>query len=54
MNISNLSASVVLEETFLDDYKIGMDHFYSELAELNTIIYLSEKIANFPFDLFLS
>lgn len=52
MNISNLNAKDVLEETGLNEYEAGMGFFYSELVELNTIIYLAEQIVQFPFDLF--
>lgn len=52
MDISNLSAKDVLIESGLGEYETGMEHFYSEFVELNTIIYLAEKIVDFPFELF--
>lgn len=52
MDISNLNAKDALEEMGLDEYKTGMEFFYSELVELNVIVYLAEQIVNFPFDLF--
>ena len=52
MDISNLSAKDVLTEASLGEYEAGMEHFYFELVELNTIIYLAEQIVDFPFELF--
>jgi hypothetical protein len=52
MDISNLSSKDVLEESGLDEYEAGMGFFYSELVELNAIIYLAEQIVDFPFELF--
>ncbi|MDQ3584765.1 MAG: hypothetical protein M3407_03230 [Acidobacteriota bacterium] len=52
MGILNLSAKNVLEESGLHEYEAGMGFFYSELVELNTILYLAEQIVQFPFDLF--
>jgi hypothetical protein len=52
MDISNLDAKDVLEESGLDEYRAGMNFFYSELVELNVIVYLAEQIVDFPFELF--
>jgi hypothetical protein len=52
MKISNLNAEIVLEEEGLSEYKAGMEFFYSELVELNTILYLAEQVIDFPFELF--
>lgn len=52
MDLSSLSAQDVLEERGLDEYQAGMEFFYSELVELNVIVYLAEQIVNFPFELF--
>src|SRR6266480_5140676 len=53
MNISELSPKDVLEETALEEYDDGIGFFFSELVQLNTIIYLAEQIIRFPFDLFV-
>jgi hypothetical protein len=52
MDISNLHAKDVLDESGLDEYKAGMEFFYSELVELNIIVYLAERMVEFPFELF--
>lgn len=52
MDNSNISAKDVLKESGLREYETGMNFFYSELVELNTITYLAEQIIQFPFDLF--
>ena len=52
MDNSNVSAKDVLEGSGLREYETGMNFFYSELVELNTITYLAEQIIQFPFDLF--
>ena len=52
MNISDLGPKDVLKESALEEYEEGTGFFFSELVQLNTILYLAEKIVNFPFDLF--
>ena len=52
MSMSELNANDVMEENGLNEYEAGMQFFYSELVDLNTILYLAEKIVQFPFDLF--
>ena len=52
MDISNLNAKDVLEESGLDEYEAGMKFFCSELVELNIIVYLAEQMVDFPFELF--
>jgi hypothetical protein len=51
-NFTNLSAEDVLDASFLPEYKKRKAYFYSELVELNVIIFLAEKILRFPFELF--
>jgi hypothetical protein len=53
MDITKLNAKDILEETRFNEYEAGMGFFFSELVELNTIIYLAEAIIEFPFDLFV-
>jgi len=53
MDSSDLSAAKdVLIDSALFDYESGMRFFYSELVELNVILYLAERIIDFPFELF--
>jgi hypothetical protein len=54
MNISDLGPKDVLEEGAFEEYDKGIGFFFSELVQLNAILYLAEKIVNFPFDLFAS
>jgi hypothetical protein len=54
MDISQLSAKDVLIEGAFEEYDAGMELLFSDLVDLNTIIYLAEQIIAFPFDLFLS
>jgi hypothetical protein len=42
----------VLEAEFVDEYKQGMQFFYSSLVELHTNIFILEKVLAFPFRLF--
>jgi hypothetical protein len=42
----------VLEAGFVDEYKRGMQFFYSHLVELHTNIFILEKVLTFPFRLF--
>ena len=51
-DISRLNAKDVLEESHLQEYEERMNFFFSELVELNTIIYLTKQIIEFPLDLF--
>jgi hypothetical protein len=41
----------VLESAALAEYQRGMSFFHLELASLNTILYLAEKIIEFPWNL---
>ncbi len=53
MVISNIDAEKdVLIEIGLSEHEAGMRFFYSELVELNILVYLAEQIVNFPFELF--
>ena len=52
MNISDTSPKDILEEGAFEGYDKGIGIFFSELVQLNAILYLAEKIVNFPFDLF--
>jgi len=54
VDIRALDASEVLSNTFLEEYKQGMRLFYFELVNLNTNVYIMEKINEFPFKLFCS
>ena len=54
MNLADLSAKDVLDENGLAEYEAGINFFFSELVELNTFLYLAEKIMQFPFNLFAS
>ena len=54
MDISNLNAEDILIEAGLYEYEAGMSFFYSELVELKVILYIAEKIIDFPFELFTS
>jgi AbiU2 len=54
MNISQLNPKDVLIEGAFEEYDAGMGFLFSDLVDLNTIIYLAEQIIAFPFDLFLS
>ena len=42
----------VLETDFVDEYRQGMQFFYSSLVELHTNIFILEKVLAFPFRLF--
>lgn len=52
MKFQGLKTEDIIEENGLAEYKAGMEFFYSQLVELNTIIYLAEKIIEFPFEIF--
>lgn len=52
MELRSYDASSVLDDVFLEEYKRGMQLFYSELVNLNTNIYIMKKISEFPFRLF--
>lgn len=52
MKFSSLKTEDIIEENSLAEYNAGMNFFYSELVDLNTIIYLAEKIIEFPFEVF--
>ena len=54
VDFSQLSARDVLADSGFEEYDAGTGFFFSELVELNTIIYLAEQILVFPFDLFVS
>lgn len=54
IEISHLTPKEVLKDGGFDEYNAGIGFFFSELVELNTIIYLAEQIIAFPFDLFVS
>lgn len=54
MNLRSSDANKVLDEDFIEDYKRGMQLFYFELVNLNTNIFIIEKIQNFNFKLFCS
>lgn len=56
MTTNSLSAfnySDMLKDEFSNEYEERIRYFHSELVELNVIIYLSEKILDFPLDLFI-
>jgi len=52
INLRNLDAKDVLDVSFLQKFKNRMNYFFTELVELNVIIFLAEKIINFPFKVF--
>lgn len=52
MNITTLNAVDVLPQNALAEYEAGMGFFHIELVEMNVILYLVERIIDFPFDLF--
>lgn len=54
IDISQLSPKDALKDGGFEEYEAGTGFFFSELVELNTIIYLAEQIVVFPFDLFVS
>lgn len=54
MNISNVDAEAMLVENAVTEYEEGMGFFYSELIDLNVNIYILDRIAEFPFDLFVA
>lgn len=54
IDVNNLDPKEVIREGAYDEYDAGMSFFFSELINLNTIIYLAEEIIAFPFDLFAS
>ncbi|SRR6266481_10077370 len=54
MDISQLNPKDVLEDGAFEEYDAGMGFLFSDLVDLNTIIYLAEQIIAFPFDLFVS
>jgi len=54
IDIHNLDPKDVLREGAFEEYDEGMGFFFSELVDLNIIIYLAEQIVAFPFDLFAS
>lgn len=54
LDISQLSPKDALKNEGFEEYEAGTGFFFSELVELNTIIYLAEQIVVFPFDLFVS
>jgi hypothetical protein len=54
MDISQLNPKDVLKDGAFEEYDTGIGFLFSDLVDLNTIIYLAEQIIAFPFDLFLS
>jgi len=52
-DLDNVDAKKVLREGAFEEYNAGMGFFFSELVELNVIIYLAETIVAFPLDLFV-
>lgn len=52
LDLRSYDASTILDNSFLEDYKRGMQLFYSELVNLNTNIFIINKINQFPFGLF--
>ena len=52
LSFHDLYPKGVLREDGFEEYEVGIGFFFSELVDLNTIIYLAEKIVAFPFDLF--
>ncbi len=54
IDVDALGPTDVLQDGTFEEYEAGMGFFFSELVNLNTIIYLAEQIVAFPFDLFAS
>ena len=54
IDLSQFDANEVLQTEFVDEYDAGMKYFFSELVELNTILFIVAKIIEFPFDTFSS
>lgn len=54
MEVSQFQAKDVILNDGLAEYEKGMSFFYSELAALNTIIYIAEQVMHFPFHLFVT
>lgn len=54
IDISQLDPKDVLKDGAFEEYDAGIGFFFSDLVDLNTIIYLAEQIIAFPFDLFVS
>lgn len=54
MDISKVNAKEALVEHAVAEYEKGLGFFFSELVELNVNIYILERIAQFPFDLFVA
>jgi hypothetical protein len=54
IDFKQLDQKEVLQDGAIEEYDKGMSFFFSELVDLNTIIYLAERIVEFPFDLFVS
>jgi AbiU2 len=54
VDISQLNPKDVLKDGAFEEYDAGMGFLFSDLVNLNTIIYLAEQIIAFPFDLFVS
>jgi hypothetical protein len=52
IDLHNLNPKDLLNDDAFEEYDSGMGFFFSELVDLNTIIYLAEQIVAFPFDLF--
>jgi hypothetical protein len=43
-DLHNLDPKMVLREDALEEYDAGIGFFFSELVDLNTIIFLAEQI----------
>src|SRR2546425_2778845 len=54
IDVDALGPTDVLQDGTFEEYEAVMGFFFSELVNLNTIIYLAEQIVAFPFDLFAS
>jgi hypothetical protein len=54
VDLSQLDPKHILKDGAFEEYDAGMSFFFSDLVDLNTIIYLAEQIIVFPFDMFLS
>ena len=53
ITLSGLNPKDVLQDGAFEEYDAGMGFFFSELVDLNAIIYLAEEIVQFPLDLFI-
>jgi len=54
IDISVLNAEEVLPQECVQDYRKGMEALYRQLVHLNTNIFILERIAEFPFSLFVT